>query len=57
MPNTSTWPERRQQAGDHAQGGGLAGAVRAEQGVEFAAPHLQVDAVDSRTAKGLAQGT
>ena len=35
-----------QQAGDHAQGRGLAGAVRAEQRVELAGAHGEIEAVD-----------
>ena len=35
-----------QQARDHAQRGGLAGAVRAEQAVELAGAHHEVEAVD-----------
>ncbi|MNN36434.1 hypothetical protein D3C81_1503320 [compost metagenome] len=36
------------EAGDHPQGGGLAAAGTAEKGMEGAAPHLEVQAVDRR---------
>jgi hypothetical protein len=36
----------RKQPRDHAQGRGLAGAIRSEQTVEFAGAHGQVEAVD-----------
>ncbi len=36
---------RIKQAGDHAQRCGLAGAVGAEQGIEFPAPDLETDAI------------
>ncbi|MDT4864999.1 hypothetical protein FQZ97_997770 [compost metagenome] len=36
------------EAGDHPQRGGLATAGTAEEGVEGAAPHLEVQAVDRR---------
>ena len=42
-----------QQAGDHAQGRGLAGAIGAEQGVEFAGANGQVERVDRRAVKTL----
>ena len=42
-----------QQAGDHAQGRGLAGAVGAEQGVEFAGANGQIERVDRRAVKTL----
>ncbi len=35
-----------QQAGNHAQGRGLAGTVRAEQRIKFAGAHVQVETVD-----------
>ena len=37
---------RLQQAGDHANGGGLAGAVRTEKPVNLARLHLEADAID-----------
>ena len=42
-----------QQAGHHPQGGGLAGAIGAEQGVEFARANGQVERVDRGTVKTL----
>src|SRR6478735_11385535 len=36
----------REEGGEHLQGGGLAGAVRAEHAEDLAAPDLEVDAVD-----------
>ena len=42
-----------QQAGDHAQGRRLAGAVGAEQRVEFAGANIQVQAVDRGTVEAL----
>jgi hypothetical protein len=45
----------RQQARDHAQRRRLAGTVGAQQRIQFAAPHRQIEAVDGRTAKGFAQ--
>ena len=44
-----------QQAGDHAEDGGLAGAVGAEQGVELAGPHLEVEVVDDRAVEALVE--
>ena len=37
---------RRKQAAQHAEGGGLAGAVGPEQAEDLAAAHLEVDVVD-----------
>ena len=37
---------RRQQAAQHADGGGLAGAVGAEEAVDLRARHVEVDVVD-----------
>ncbi len=45
-----------QQAGDHAQDRGLAGAVGAEQGVELAGAHREVEAVDRRPVEALRRG-
>ena len=46
---------RPQQAHHHAQGGGLAGAVGAEQGVEFAGADGEVEPIDRRAVEGLPQ--
>ena len=50
---TTSWPKMRavppsgrEQRGEHADGGGLAGAVRAEHAVDGAGLHAEVDAVD-----------
>ena len=40
---------------DHAQGRGLAGAVRTEQRVELARPDGQIEAVDGRPVEGLGE--
>ena len=37
---------RRQQAAQHADGRGLAGAVAAEEAEDLAAPHVEADAID-----------
>jgi len=42
-----------EQAGDHPQGRGLAGAIGAEQGVKFACANGQVERVDRRAVKTL----
>ena len=47
----------RQQAGHHAQRRRFAGAVGAEQRVEFARPDRQVEVVDRRLAEGFRQSS
>jgi len=42
-----------QEARNHAQSGGLASAVGADQGVEFTGVNCEVEAVDRRTVKTL----
>ena len=42
-----------QQAGDHAQRRGLAGAVRAEQRVEFAGADGEIEIIDRKALKTL----
>ena len=44
-----------EQPDDHAQRGGLAGAVRPEQGVELAGAHGEIEMVDRRALEGLAE--
>jgi hypothetical protein len=47
---------RLQQTGDHPDRGGLAGAVRAQEAVDLARPHVEADAVDrAERAEGLDQ--
>jgi hypothetical protein len=56
MPRTEIDPASGfQQAHNHAQGGGLAGAVGAEQGVEFTGANGEVEPIDSRAVEGLPQ--
>ena len=46
-PWMSTWPASgRSSPGRHAEGGRLAGAVRADEAVEAAGRHIQIDPVD-----------
>ena len=44
---------RFQQPGRHPQRSGLAGAIGAEEDIEFAYPHAQIQSVDRRPAEGL----
>ena len=46
-----------QQPGHHAQGRGLAGAVGADQSVEFAAINGEIERVDRGPVEALAQAT
>ena len=46
---------RAQQAGQHAQGRRLAGAIWAEQAIELAGAYRKIKAIDSRTIKVLAK--
>ena len=39
-------PGSRQQAAQHAKGGGFASAVRAQQAEDLAPPHLEADVLD-----------
>jgi hypothetical protein len=48
---------RTQEPGDHAQGRGLAGAVRAEQRVELAGAHGEIEAIDRRAVEAFEQAT
>ena len=54
MPKMETEPASgREQAGHHAQGRGLAGAVGAEQGIKFAGADGEVERVDRGAVKTL----
>jgi hypothetical protein len=44
---------RPQQPGHHPQGRGLAGAVRSEQRIELAGPHVEIERVDREAVKTL----
>ena len=54
MPNTDTAPASgSQQAGHHAQSGGLAGAVGAKQRIKFAGSDGEIECIDRKAVKTL----